>query len=157
MFSFRFLLILFIVVPLVEIYLLLKVGGLIGALPTIALVVFTAVLGTLLLRMQGLATLARVQASIAAGRLPALEMMEGVVLLLCGALLLTPGLFTDAIGFLFLITPLRRGLIVLVAKRFGASVKPAKKGGSGGSSGGSKDGSGAGPTTIEGEFRREDD
>lgn len=154
MFPFRTLLVLFIVVPLIEIYLLIKVGGLIGTLPTVGLVVFTAVLGTLLLRWQGLATLGRVQASLGAGQLPAIEMMEGVVLLLCGALLLTPGFFTDTIGFLCLITPLRRGVIVAVMSRFGAIIRPA-----GGSAdrGGAKPSGESGPATLEGEYRREDD
>lgn len=149
MFSFKLLLALFIVVPLVEIYLLVKIGGLIGALPTIALVVFTAVLGTLLLRWQGLATLGRVQANLAAGQLPALEMLEGVVLLLCGVLLLTPGFFTDVLGFLCLITPLRQRLVIAVVARFGTPVKPAPDA--------SATPSSQGPATLEGEFRREDD
>lgn len=150
---FRFLLILFIVVPIIEIYFLIKVGGLFGALPTIALVVFTAVLGTLLLRWQGLSTIARVQANLAVGQVPAIEMMEGVVLLLCGALLLTPGFFTDAIGFLCLITPVRRGLIMSVIGRFGAKVTPAGPG----SGPTQRSDSANGPATLEGEFRREDD
>jgi len=149
------LLALFIVVPLVEIYLLVKVGSLIGPLPTIALVVFTAVLGTLLLRAQGLATLRRVQASFAAGQVPALEMMEGVVLLLCGVLLLTPGFFTDTLGFLCLITPLRRGLIMAVIKRFSVSVAPDSGPPSEQSNRSGQ--SESGPATIEGEYRREDD
>ncbi len=155
MFPFRLLLALFIVVPLVEIYLLVKVGSLLGPLPTIALVVFTAVFGTLLLRAQGLATLRRVQASFAAGQVPALEMMEGVVLLLCGVLLLTPGFFTDTLGFLCLITPLRRGLIMAVIKRFSVSVAP--DGGPPGEQSNRSGQSGSGPATIEGEYRREDD
>lgn len=122
----------------------------IGAFPTIALVVFTAVLGTLLLRAQGLATIGRVQASLAAGQLPALEMMEGVVLLLCGALLLTPGFFTDAIGFLGLVTPLRRHLIMALVKRF--SVHAGE-----GGAGPKQSPHDKGPVTLEGEFRREDD
>ncbi len=151
MIPFRFLLGLFIIVPLIEIYLLVKVGSWIGALPTIALVVFTAVLGTLLLRSQGLATLGRVRSSFAAGRLPALEMMEGVVLLFCGALLLTPGFFTDSLGFLCLITPLRRGLIMALIRHFGVTIKPVSNAAAGAKANHS------GPATIEGEFRREDD
>jgi len=153
MFPFRLLLALFIVVPLIEIYLLIKVGGLIGTLPTVALVVFTAVLGTLLLRWQGLATIGRVQASLGAGQLPAIEMMEAVVLLLCGALLLTPGFFTDTLGFLCLITPLRRGVIRAVMGRFGAIIRPA---GGPGHSDENKPGQ-SGSATLEGEYRREDD
>ena len=99
------------VVPLLEIYVLLEVGGVVGALPTVFLVVFTAVLGMLLVRWQGLATLGRLQRALSLGQLPALEMMEAVMLLLSGALLLTPGFVTDSLGFLLLIPGVRRGLI----------------------------------------------
>jgi len=108
---FRILFLVFLVVPLVEIYLLIKVGGLIGALPTVFLVVFTAVLGAFLLRMQGLSTLARVQAALARGELPAMEILEGAVLLVAGALLLTPGFFTDTLGFLALVPNIRRAAL----------------------------------------------
>ena len=80
---------LFLLVPLVEIYFLIKVGSLIGAIPTIALVVFTALLGAMLLRFQGWATVQRTRTTMARGELPALEMLEGVLLLFAGALLLT--------------------------------------------------------------------
>ncbi len=136
-------------VPILEIYLLITVGGLIGAIPTIALVVFTAVLGALLLRVQGLSTLNRARQSMARGELPALPMLEGVVLLVCGALLLTPGFFTDTIGFLCLVPPLRQALIRAVLAR-GVVVTP----------GSHRPGSGPhhqGPRTLEGEYRREDD
>ena len=103
---------LFILVPLVEIYFLIQVGSVIGAIPTIGLVVFTALLGAMLLRFQGMTTLQRTRMSMAAGQVPALEMLEGVLLLFSGVLLLTPGFFTDAIGFAFLIPPLRQALIL---------------------------------------------
>jgi len=108
----RLLFLLFLTIPLIEIYLLIKVGSALGALPTVALVVLTAVIGAFLLRMQGFATMQRVRLSLARGEIPAIEMLEGAVLLLCGALLLTPGFFTDIIGFLGLIPPLRRGIIM---------------------------------------------
>lgn len=100
-----------IAVPLVEIYLLIQIGGLIGVLPTILLVVLTAVLGAALLRQQGLATLGRLRANLERGELPAIEILEGVALLVGGALLLTPGFFTDVIGFLCLL-PASRSAIV---------------------------------------------
>ena len=109
---FHILLILFLTVPLLEIYLLIQVGSVIGALPTVFLVVFTAVLGVFLIRRQGLATMQRVQATIAQGEIPAVEMLEGLFLLISGALLLTPGFFTDTLGFLCLIPPFRRYLIL---------------------------------------------
>jgi len=95
---FRYLFLLFLLVPLVEIYFLIQVGKVIGAGWTVFFVVFTAVLGAALLRVQGLSTLNRVQRSLERGRLPAVELLEGLMLLVAGALLLTPGFVTDAIG-----------------------------------------------------------
>jgi UPF0716 protein FxsA len=95
--------VLFILVPLLEVYILVKVGGVIGALPTIALVVLTAVAGAALLRQQGLATVRRVQQSLDRGEAPARELVGGLFLLLGGALLLTPGFFTDLFGFMCLL------------------------------------------------------
>jgi UPF0716 protein FxsA len=98
----------FLVVPFVEIYLLLQIGGIVGVFPTILLVVFTAVLGAWLLRQQGFSTWQRFQANLAQGKVPAYEMIEGPILLVGGALLLTPGFFTDALGFACLVPQLRK-------------------------------------------------
>lgn len=114
----KYLLLLFLLVPLVEIYILIKVGGLIGAIPTVFMVVFTAVLGALLLQAQGISTLRRFQETVARGQVPALEMLEGLFLLIGGVLLLTPGFFTDAFGFACLITPLRRWMVRRMIDRF---------------------------------------
>jgi len=141
---FRFLFILFLLVPVLEIYLLIQVGGLIGAIPTVFLVVFTAVLGAQLLRFQGLSTLNRVRATLERGEIPAAEMLEGAMLLVGGALLLTPGFVTDAFGFLCLIPAARRRLVVWLLERY--LVSPP--GGDHGQHG---------PRTLEGEFRREND
>ena len=141
-------LLLFLLVPLAEIYFLIVVGGVIGAFPTVALVVLTAVLGAALARHQGLATLQRLQAAMARGEPPANEMLEGALLLVGALLLLTPGFFTDALGFACLIPPTRRALAFWVLKRF-MVVTPG--GPSGGQPGGHH------TRTIEGEFRREDD
>lgn len=97
-----------LIVPFAEIYLLLQVGGIIGALPTIFLVVFTALLGAFLLKQQGLATFQRFQLSLAQGEVPAYEIIEGPIILLGGLLLLTPGFITDILGFICLVPPLRR-------------------------------------------------
>lgn len=145
----------FVVVPFIEIYLLIEVGGVIGALPTIGLVVLTAVVGAGLLRAQGLATITRVQSTLAQGGLPAMELMEGAFLLVGGALLLTPGFFTDAVGFACLIPPLRRWLIARVLERgvmhvrggFGHHTHPHEE----------RREHRHGPQTLEGEWRREDD
>lgn len=151
---FPLLLLLFLAIPLLEVMLLIRVGGVIGALPTVALVVLTAVIGVALLRRQGLATLQRVQQSVDAGRLPALEMVEGMGLLLAGAFLLTPGFFTDALGFALLVPALRRLLAAWVLRR-GILLQA----GCGGSGGGGPEGRGQddGSRTIEGECRREDE
>lgn len=146
---FQLLLLAFLLVPLIEIYVLIQVGSEIGALATVVLVVFTAVLGALLLRFQGLITLNRVRSALARGELPTVAMLEGVVLLFSGALLLTPGFFTDAIGFLALIPGLRRAVIMAILQRgvFGP-------GGPGAGQPGAHRG---GPRTLEGEYRREDE
>jgi len=103
---------LFIAVPLAEIYLLLEVGGIIGAVPTIGLVVLTATAGAALVRAQGFSTIRQVRRSMEAGEVPAVAIAEGIFLLVAGALLLTPGFLTDAVGFCCLVPPLRRALIV---------------------------------------------
>jgi len=109
---FRIFLILFITIPLVEIAILINIGKIIGAGYTIALVIGTAFLGVSLLRIQGISTLAKVQANIAKGQLPATELIEGLILLISGVLLLTPGFFTDMLGFLMLVPILRQRLAV---------------------------------------------
>lgn len=102
------LLALFIAVPVVEIAVIIQVGGLIGAWPTVALIVATAMAGTALVRAQGFQILARAQASLDQGQFPAEELFDGVNLLIAGLLLLTPGFVTDAVGLVLLVPPLRR-------------------------------------------------
>jgi UPF0716 protein FxsA len=140
-------LLIFVGAPLLELYLLIEVGGVIGAIPTIALSVFTAVLGGVLVRMQGFAMLFRIQSQIAGGELPAVELLEGALLLLVGLALLLPGFITDAVGFLLLIPALRRWLIVRWLKARGTLRPPP---GSAGQAETRTD------RIIEGEYRRED-
>lgn len=109
--------VLFFLIPLIEIYFLIQVGGVIGVLPTVLLVVLTAVVGAFLLRQQGLSTLARFQSSMAQGELPATAMFEGVMLIIGGALLMTPGFFTDAIGFACLLPFSRKWLAKAMLSR----------------------------------------
>ncbi|MDC0470772.1 FxsA family protein [Candidatus Pseudothioglobus singularis] len=90
----------FVVVTLAEIYVLVSVGQAIGGLSTVLLVVITAFIGSSLLKQQGWSTMAKAQQSMSEGRTPAMEMMEGVVILVSGILLLTPGFLTDALGLL---------------------------------------------------------
>ena len=117
--------ILFFAIPLIEIYFLIQVGEVIGALPTILLVVLTAVIGAFLLKQQGVSTLARFQSSMAQGQMPATALLEGVMLVIGGALLMTPGFFTDAIGFACLLPFSRQWL----AKRMISRVKVNQFGG----------------------------
>ncbi|MFT7131410.1 MAG: UPF0716 protein FxsA [Cyclobacteriaceae bacterium] len=112
----RFFLLVFIIVPVIEMFILIKVGSMIGALPTIALVVLTATVGVWLLKREGLATLARLQGKMANGEIPGKELLEGVMLIIGGALLLTPGFVTDAIGFVCLLPGLRQPLAVWLLK-----------------------------------------
>ena len=107
----------FLLVPIIEIYLLIQVGQVIGAGWTIFLVVATAVIGVALLKVQGLSTLNRAQQKMQANELPAREILEGMGLVVAGALLLTPGFFTDAVGFLLLFPPTRIWLVSAVASR----------------------------------------
>ena len=104
---FKILFLLFLTVPLVELYFLIQVGQEIGALSTILLCILTAALGAILLKIQGLLTLLRAQEKLRQGQLPADNLLEGLILLVTGVLLLTPGFVTDAIGFLCLIPSLR--------------------------------------------------
>jgi len=97
----------FIAIPLIEIGLFIKVGGMIGLGSTIVVVVVTAVAGTALLRHQGLSALNRLQKSLNAGEMPLDTVFDGFCLLAAGMLLLTPGFFTDTVGFLLFVPPIR--------------------------------------------------
>lgn len=105
------LLVLFTTVPLIELALLLWIGRHLGVLPTVLLIFVTGALGATLARHQGLATWRRFQAASAAGRLPGQELVEGLLILLAGAVLLTPGVLTDAAGFLLLVPSVRRWVV----------------------------------------------
>lgn len=134
----------FLVVPLLEIYLLIEIGSVIGAVWTVAGVVGTAVVGAALVRQQGLAALGRFRSATEAGELPAITIIEGLALLVAGALLLTPGFFTDAIGFVLLTSPLRQ---ILIRRWFSGRAEGIR------SANQRKRESGV----VEGEFRRLDD
>ena len=110
------LLIAFIGVPIIEIAVFIEVGGWIGLWPTLGLVVLTAIVGSLELRAQGLATMARVRREIDQGVLPAQALFDGVCLLFAGALLLTPGFVTDAVGLLLFVPAFRAVLRRHVAR-----------------------------------------
>ncbi|MBI1921659.1 MAG: FxsA family protein [Geobacter sp.] len=101
---------LFSVVPVIEIYLLIRVGRLIGPLPTVASLLAISFAGAWLVRHQGFRILRRISDELAAGRLPAAQLLDGALVLAGGILLLTPGFFTDIVGLIFLI-PLTRAAI----------------------------------------------
>jgi UPF0716 protein FxsA len=113
------LLLLFTIVPLVELFLLVKLGTVVGVGPTVALVIFTGVLGAWLARQQGLGVLRRLSDDLAEGRLPAEALVDGLLILIAGAVLLTPGLLTDALGFLLLVPRSRAVVRKAAVARFG--------------------------------------
>jgi UPF0716 protein FxsA len=110
---------LFITVPLIELFLFLVIGQKIGILPTFAIILLTGVLGAGLARSQGLKVLAKYQQSIAQGKLPHEAVIDGLLILIAGALLLTPGFLTDTMGFLLLAPPVRQ----MVRARLEASLR----------------------------------
>ena len=113
----RFALLLFILMPILEMWLLITIGSYIGALSTILLVMLTALIGIGLLREQGVSTLWRGREKLQQGKIPAQEMMEGIVLAVSGALLLTPGFVTDTIGFLGLLPFSRIYLVKIILQK----------------------------------------
>lgn len=100
----------FLLIPVIEIWLLIEIGGVIGIGWTLVTIVATALAGAWLVRSQGLAIFGRIQREMAVGRIPTGEMLQGLMLLVAGAVLLTPGFFTDLVGFVLLIPPLRKRL-----------------------------------------------
>ncbi|TVP59290.1 MAG: FxsA family protein [Halomonadaceae bacterium] len=172
-------LIAFVIFPIVEMVVLIQVGGMIGALNTVGLVLLTAVIGAALLKHQGLATLTRANQRMASGEMPAREVAEGLLLAVGGALLLTPGFITDGVGFLCLLPGTRHWLAGKLMQRMvvgGSSTFVFGQGGPrpGGDPFGGRDpfagqgpfgtrpGSGPqrdarGNVIIDGDFEREDD
>lgn len=144
--------------PIVEMWLLITVGREIGAWSTIGLVLLTAAVGFSLLRQQGFATLFRARQKMDAGELPAVEMVEAIILAVCGALLVTPGFVTDVIGFVGLVPSLRRGVVLSMVSKmnvvnYSEQANHQGHAPSGGSQAGSR---GKGPETLDGEYWRED-
>jgi UPF0716 protein FxsA len=148
----RILFVLFIIVPIAEMWVLIKVGEQIGATMTIMAVLLTAMIGVTLLRQQGLSTLFRANQRLEQGQIPAKEIFDGICLAVGGALLLTPGFLTDAFGF-FCLVPYSRSLLVryllqhsnLQMSTSSFSVHPDPRESSNSPAG-----------TIEGEYKREE-
>jgi UPF0716 protein FxsA len=117
------LLLLFTVVPIVELALLVWLGGQIGFLPTVALIAGTAVLGSYLAHREGLSAYARFRDRLATGGLPGNELTDGIIILVAGAFLLTPGVLTDVVGFLGLLPPTRAVIKRIVLQRVRRGVQ----------------------------------
>ena len=118
-----FILVLLLIVPILEIACFIVVGGAIGIGWTLLLILVTAVIGTMLLRVQGLGLIARIRGEVRAGRVPAREMVHGLMLALAGVLLLTPGFVTDTVGFALFVPPLRDAVWNLVRGRVTTTLK----------------------------------
>jgi len=111
------LLLLFIVVPAVELLILIQMGRWIGTFPTVGLIVVTGIIGAYLTRQQGLQVWRRVQQEMQSGQMPGGTLLEGAMILVAGAVLLTPGILTDALGFLLLIPPTRKLISGLIGRQ----------------------------------------
>lgn len=109
---------LFTLVPVIEIYLLLQLGHRVGAMPTVLLVIGTGALGAWLARQQGLRTWLEARDELAVGRLPTSALIDGILILVAGAVLLTPGLLTDLCGFALLTPAIRRAVRGWLTQRF---------------------------------------
>ncbi len=125
------LLLLFTVVPLAELWLLLRIGEAVGLGPTLGLVVVTGVTGAWLARHEGARAWRAVQEQLAAGRLPGRELLEAVLVLVAGIVLITPGVLTDAAGLALLVRPVRARIAERIRKRLGASLEVRTIGGPG--------------------------
>lgn len=143
---------LFTTVSLLEIFVLIKVGGLLGAWPTVLLIIVTAFIGSALVRSQGLQVIAHLQQRIAKGEMPGLQLIEGLMLIIIGVLLVTPGFVTDLAGLLLLQPAIRSAIakIILANISFSAITMPSNF-----SSQHSKND--IDHNVIEGEFERKDD
>jgi UPF0716 protein FxsA len=119
----------FIIVPLAELYVILKVGDAIGAVWTIALLAADSLLGSVLLRAQGRTVWGRFNETLAAGRMPHREVLDGVLVIFGGAFLITPGFLTDIVGLVLLIPPSRALVRRIVARRLGRRVAVGVVGG----------------------------
>ena len=107
----------FAVVPVIELALLIKIGSIIGTLNTITIVILTAIIGAYMVKLEGLGVMYRIQKNMQEGIFPGEELINGMMILIAGALLLTPGFFTDIIGFL-MVFPFSRNHIKKIARRY---------------------------------------
>lgn len=120
---FGILALLFLVIPVVEIYVIIQVGQSIGGWETVGLLILISVVGAWLVRREGTGILVRVQQSLARGELPANELIDGLLVLFAGALMLTPGFLTDGFGLLLLLPPTRAVMRGILKRRFVGRVQ----------------------------------
>jgi len=113
----------FTLIPLSELYLLIKVGSQIGAATTIAIVLLTGFVGAYLARLQGLQTMNKVRMNMAQGIPPAGELVDALLIFVAGAVLLTPGFITDAAGILLLVPPVRAQIKVWLRRKFEDAIR----------------------------------
>ena len=142
---------LFLIVPLVEIALFITIGGWLTLWPTLALVMVTGIVGTALMRWQGLKVLAELRGDMGQLKNPLSPLAHGALIVLAGLLLLTPGFFTDGIGFLLMVPRVRGAVIGFVGARIQVQTFAAA-GAARGGAGQYRDDAGGGPTVIDGEF-----
>jgi UPF0716 protein FxsA len=121
--------IIFIVVPIAELYVLIQIGSAIGILPTIALLILDSVLGAALMRSQGRAAWLRFNRAVEEGRVPGREVIDGVLVIFGGALLLTPGFISDFLGLILLLPPTRAIVRMVLVRRFAARILTSARSG----------------------------
>jgi UPF0716 protein FxsA len=126
----------FLVVPVVEIYVLVQVGATIGALNTVGLLLLVSLVGAWVVKHQGTGTWRRIRGELAMGRMPGASLVDGALIFAAGVLLLVPGFVTDAFGFLLLIPPVRHLVRALLARRFDVRVHQVTASGTRRTSGG---------------------
>ena len=157
---FRFLFVLFIIIPIIEIALLIQVSDVIGGFATITLVVVTAILGAKMVKTQGMGALQNVQAQMAQGQMPAKELFTGICVVIAGVLLLTPGIMTDVFGLLLLTPAIRNklaaGLASQATVRMSAGMQQGPSPFAGQQHAEREQGQMERPTTIDGEYERKD-
>lgn len=112
-------------IPILEIAVFIMVGGQIGVASTLGMILVTAILGSILLRIQGISTLAKIQEKSRSGAIPGKELVSGVMIMIAGVLLLTPGFVTDSIGFLLFFPPFRHFLWSTLASKVVVQTKGA--------------------------------
>lgn len=116
-----------LLVPIIEIALFIQVGGILGLWPTLLIVILTAIIGTVLLRSQGIATIKHLQYNLSQRQSPITTILNGILILISGVVLLTPGFFTDTVGFLLLIPPIRNLIIKWATHKFSISTQSTEQ------------------------------